>query len=58
MIEYPEIRSYIGKPIKPTNRLIILALMVLLIIVATIVFLFATGYINISSPSKAGQVIT
>ena len=58
MIEYPEIRQYIGKPIKSSTRLIIVALMILLIIIATIIFLFATGYVNISSPSKAGQVIT
>ena len=58
MIDYPEIRQYIGKPIKPTNRLIILSLIVLMMIIATVVFLFATGYVNVSSPSKSGQVIT
>ena len=57
MIEYPEIRQYIGKPIKSSTRLIIVALMILLMVIATIIFLFATDYVTISSPSKAGKVI-
>jgi hypothetical protein len=57
MIEYPEVRQYIGKPIKSSTRLIIVALMILLMVVATVIFLFATDYVNVSSPSKAGKVI-
>jgi hypothetical protein len=58
MIEYPEIKQYIGKPIKPSTRLIILSLVVIGMIIATIIFLISVGYINISSPSKTGEVIT
>jgi hypothetical protein len=58
MIEYPEIKQYLGKPIKPSTRLIILSLIIIAMIIATIIFLISVGYINISSPSNAGQVIT
>ncbi len=58
MIEYPEIKQYLGKPSKPSTRLIILSLVVIAMIIATIIFLISVGYINISSPSKAGKIIT
>ena len=58
MIEYPEIKQYLGKPIKSSTRLIILSLIVIAMIIATIIFLISVGYINTSSPSKAGKIIT
>jgi competence protein ComGC len=58
MIEYPEVRQYIGKPIKSSTRLIIVALMIVLMVIATIIFLFVTDYVAVSSPAKTGQVIT
>ena len=52
METYPEIDKLLGKTMKPRTRTILFLILFIFLIVITIIFLIATGYINIGSPTN------
>lgn len=52
MDSFPELNNYLGKPLNSSTRVLWIMIFIILITVAVIAFLLATGYVNVSSPTN------